>query len=230
MKLACSAFLAAALLCVPASLAAERFELPLLDEAASYDYVKGLDKASIIPLAAAAVWPASFALICDDGQAFPAALAYAESFALAFASKELLKMALPRDRPYAYGDGELDGELLDEADESFPSGHTTLAFCAATSFATLALGLAPDHPATPWLVAGGYGLALGTAGLRIASGCHFPSDVLAGALLGSGIGWLVTAANIRFGKLGEDAGRGAGKAASLGLSFGPSSLLVDISL
>ena len=83
-----------------------------------------------------------------------------------------------------------DGELADEAWESFPSGHAALAFCSATAFATLALELVPDRPETPWLIGGAYLLACGTSGLRVASGQHFIGDVAAGAVLGSAIGWL----------------------------------------
>jgi membrane-associated phospholipid phosphatase len=233
MKKAHSLCLALALLSALAGAAEGRSATWAVDEAAMFPYDETLDKASLAPLGLAAIWPAGFALVCGKGQPLPAASAYGEALALTYAAKELMKKAFPRDRPYTYEGGTLEGELLEEAEESFPSGHTALAFCGATSFATLALRLAPGAPATPWLVAGGYAFALGTAVLRVASGCHFVSDALAGAALGSGIGWLVTEANIRFGPLGRSkAGgaeaKGAGPASSIGLS--PSSIIVSIRL
>jgi len=36
-----------------------------------------------------------------------------------------------------------------------------------------------------------YAGALGVSVLRVAAGKHFPTDVLGGAALGTGIGWLV---------------------------------------
>lgn len=64
---------------------------------------------------------------------------------------------------------------------SFPSGHSTAAFL----FAGLA---ASSFPAWAALY---YGWASLVALSRIALGVHFPSDIVAGALLGSGIAYFV---------------------------------------
>ncbi len=58
---------------------------------------------------------------------------------------------------------------------SFPSGHATTAFAAAV---VLALWF-------PWGAAPFMGLAVLVACSRVMLGAHFPSDVLAGAILGS---------------------------------------------
>ena len=131
-------------------------------------------------------------------------MSYAEALAWTYAAKDLVKFLIPKARPYAYRSENLSKDLLKEADESFPSGHTALAFCAATSFAVLALELDGDDPTTPWLVAGGYAVATAAGALRVVSGEHFISDVAAGALLGSAIGYVATAAHIRpAGREGE---------------------------
>lgn len=176
-----------------------------------FDYDEGLSTLSTGATGLAILWPALFALQGEREEIFPAAAACAEALALTYAAKNAMKALFPKARPYAYGGGELSAELREEAWESFPSGHAALAFCAATSFAVLSLELAPESPATPWLVAGGYGLAAGAGALRVLSGEHFAGDVLAGAALGSGVGWLVTRLHIQRG--GAEAGAAELKAA-----------------
>jgi len=171
-------------------------ELWAIDAAGLFDYDEGLSLASTGVECAALALPAGLALLCDRDELFPAALTYVEALCLTYAAKDLLKLALPRARPYVYGAASLEGSQLEKALESFPSGHTALAFCSASVFAALALDLAPEAPGLPWMIAGAYGLALGEGILRVASGNHFPTDALAGAALGGGIGWLVAKAHI----------------------------------
>ncbi|MBL8966095.1 MAG: phosphatase PAP2 family protein [Spirochaetaceae bacterium] len=173
--------------------------LPPLDALACFPFDSRLDLLSSGLTGAALAYPAIFALGAGEGEAFPAAAAYGEALLWTYALKNGLKYLFPKARPYAYGGGELSSGLLEEARESFPSGHAALAFCAATSYAVLALELLPERPETPWLVAGGYALALGASGLRVLSGNHFIVDAAAGAALGSGVGYLVTRLHLRRG-------------------------------
>ncbi len=64
---------------------------------------------------------------------------------------------------------------------SFPSGHATVAFALATA-------LAQDRPG---LRAPLYAVAVLVAVSRVYLGVHHPSDVVAGAVLGAGMGLLV---------------------------------------
>lgn len=95
---------------------------------------------------------------------------------------ELLKPLVDRGRPPRDGHG-LRAIVRLPDDPSFPSGHATQAFAAATCLAVLV------PPLRPWPVV----LAALIALSRVYLGVHFPSDVLAGALLGTAIGLGVAA-------------------------------------
>ncbi len=117
---------------------------------------------------------------------------YTESLLYTFLVKDLIKMAIPKYRPYAYYETTPLHLLADgNVQDSTPSGHTALAFQSAAFISTVAL--IEDFP-DPWkysLIGGSFGLALSTAVLRVTSGSHYISDVLGGAILGSAVG-LVT--------------------------------------
>lgn len=72
--------------------------------------------------------------------------------------------------------------LLDKY--SFPSGHTSMSFSAATS-------LTLRYPDKPVLIAGAYLYSTVIALGRIYQGVHYPTDVLAGVIIGSGSAALV---------------------------------------
>ena len=103
-----------------------------------------------------------------------AALAMALSAALFMAVKNLIG----RPRPYeAWRDLPC---LLAPPDKfSFPSGHTMTAVAACVSYAELLPGSEIFFLPAAVLI----GLS------RVFLGCHYPTDVLAGALLGGGIGF-----------------------------------------
>ncbi len=117
-----------------------------------------------------------------------AALAYANAVGWSAAAAQWLKVIVGRERPVMYtGDAVAAGADRDNR-RSFPSGHTTVAFSAATAYLVIAgREHLPHRTRTALLL---YGGALATGVLRVAAGKHFPTDVLGGAALGTGIGWL----------------------------------------
>ncbi len=90
-----------------------------------------------------------------------------------------LKARLRRDRPFINGVGTLVGVAPD--DPSFPSGHSAGSFAAAVA-------LSAFYPRDAPLL---LGVATSVGVSRVYLGHHFPSDVVAGAGLGSVIGGLV---------------------------------------
>jgi undecaprenyl-diphosphatase len=90
----------------------------------------------------------------------------------------LLKRAFGRARPIQ-NEGSHSFRPLNGHFESFPSGHATNAFAFATAVAGHY-----DGWGVPTIV---YTIATGVAVSRVNDHVHFPSDVLAGALIGRGI-------------------------------------------
>jgi membrane-associated phospholipid phosphatase len=99
------------------------------------------------------------------------------------------KKLVARQRPaFHYGE-EHDSEwggYPSEQHLSFFSGDTSWAFSFAASASTLAF--LRGNRLAPFIAAGGGALALGTGFLRIAADTHWTTDVLAGAVVGTGLG------------------------------------------
>jgi membrane-associated phospholipid phosphatase len=115
---------------------------------------------------------------------------YSEAFLLTYGTKDLLKNAIIRYRPYMY-DGGVPAGQEDDYYNSFPSGSTSLAFLSATFLSTTFLQEYPDSKWKLPVIIGSYSLAAGVSAMRITSGAHFITDVLAGAAIGSFYGWII---------------------------------------
>jgi len=114
-----------------------------------------------------------------------------EALALTGVVNETVKLASARQRPYAWALAEAGTPVEDDPDanRSFYSQHTSLAFAAVASAGTLA-ALRKDR-AAPWIWGVGIPLAAGVGYLRVAADSHWFSDVAVGAVVGTASGVLV---------------------------------------
>ncbi|HEY3370067.1 MAG TPA: phosphatase PAP2 family protein [Prolixibacteraceae bacterium] len=102
------------------------------------------------------------------------------SFFVATAVATGMKYAVNRPRPFVtYPDIQ---KMTSGGSPSFPSGHTSDAFATATSL-TLAF---PKW----YVIAPSYAYASAVGYSRMHLGVHYPSDVLAGAVIGAGSAYL----------------------------------------
>ena len=113
---------------------------------------------------------------------------FANSIAWTFAATEWMKVVVRRKRPVLYTAGATAAEGDPNSQRSFPSGHASVAFAAATTYLMMARRERLPHQTRNAVLL--YVGALGVSALRVSAGKHFPTDVLGGAVLGTGIGWL----------------------------------------
>jgi membrane-associated phospholipid phosphatase len=161
-----------------------------LDRGAMFSYSHALDLASTVTEYTTFAFPLAFVLLADPADAFSAGVVYVEAVSIALGVKNLVNYLVPRYRPYMY-EGGAPGVDPTENDLSFPSGHTTFSFAAATAGVAIFLRYSPDSPWFLPFALTSYGLATATASLRVLAGMHFVTDVVAGAVLGGAIGYLV---------------------------------------
>jgi membrane-associated phospholipid phosphatase len=119
-------------------------------------------------------------------------LVYGETLSLTLALNAVTKYLVGRPRPHVY---HSDPRVSDYAERqgkdshlSFFSGHTAIAFAAAVSGSYLFTQTSNDRGARTGVWGTELFLAAATAGLRVRAGQHFPSDVLVGAVVGTGLG------------------------------------------
>lgn len=130
----------------------------------------------LILLAATWFWPGT----ADDRGRRERLAAYAVAAALLGLSvAQIIAHLWLRDRPYVHHSATLLVPV--SGDPSFPSDHAVGSFALATPYLLAKRRLG-------WLLLGAATLL---AIARVAVGTHYPSDVVGGALVGAGAGWLV---------------------------------------
>lgn len=114
-------------------------------------------------------------LLAARGSIRQAAIVAAIGLSGSFLIVQWMKRLVKRFRPYlVMAEIKLIGKPL--TDHSFPSGHTTSIFSLVTAFAM----------AFPSVAGWFYGLATLVGVSRVYLGFHYPSDVVAGSLIGIG--------------------------------------------
>jgi membrane-associated phospholipid phosphatase len=116
----------------------------------------------------------------------------AESAVIAGVSGDFLRVVTGRERPWIHDLAPADKPLTERPEQnnlSFISGHTATAFAMAVSGATVARRRGRRIAPALWAT----GLTLGAVSgyLRVASGQHYLTDVLAGVGWGVAIGFTV---------------------------------------
>jgi membrane-associated phospholipid phosphatase len=110
-----------------------------------------------------------------------------QSTLIAAALSGISSMSAGRGRPYVYGtEAPLSARESPEGGLAFFSGHSAMAFALSTSTFWTLQRTHPDD-ALPW----GTTAASGVAVSRVLAGRHFPTDVMAGTIVGVGIGTLI---------------------------------------
>lgn len=126
-------------------------------------------------------------LIKHDDNLKKTALEMMASTAVNLGITTILKYTVNRERPFAtYPDIV---KKSGAGSPSFPSGHTSSAFEAATSLSLSFPKWYVIVPSYTWAGTVGYS--------RMHLGVHYPSDVLVGAIIGSGSAWLTLVVNKR---------------------------------
>ena len=136
-----------------------------------------------------------FMTLVDDrmrGDMWTIAAMYLETGLLATFLPSFGKGTVERYRPYAYNNSTpADVLYSNETKRSFFSGHSTWAFASMTFLASVYSDYYPesDYRSTVWAISMTTATTVGA--LRIFSGAHFPTDVLTGAAVGIGVGYLI---------------------------------------
>lgn len=121
---------------------------------------------------------------------------YAETMAVAVGLRFLFKGTVERARPYMYFEGAPEKEIANgDWNKSFMSGHSILTFASAGFTTFTFLRYCPDSEWTVPVLCTTWGIAVTTGILRVTSGNHYVTDVLAGAATGTAVGFLIPLLN-----------------------------------
>lgn len=167
----------------------DRSKINALDRKAAGLYDPQWSTVGDIATAATLVTPL-LVVVLDEGIGYGLNddLVVAEAALMASALQISTSYAVSRPRPRVYSDDAPETQRSDaNAARSFFSGH--VANTVATSVATLRTFQRLRKPALGWTMLGVGLVGSSVVGVsRVASGAHFPSDVLVGAAIGAGIG------------------------------------------
>jgi len=178
------------LLLIPIGLFSQNIDVDILkaihnpEPVSSDGFFRFVSDANIYVITGTPVTMAIAGLASHDNEVLRNAVSMAAGTAVSYGIALGLKYTVKRDRPFVtYPEEFADKTGHDYSDSySFPSGHSTTAFATATA-------LTLEYPKW-YVIVPSYAYAGTVAYSRMHLGVHYPSDVLAGALIGSGCAWL----------------------------------------
>lgn len=170
-----------------------RNDVNILDRSATYNFSHSSAEASDYLVRITAAAPL---LLFLDGKMKNDRLTYAvmflENLMFSGVMANISKESIKRYRPFVYNpDIETSVKLAADNRRSFFSGHTTTAFSSAVFLATVFNELNPNSQYKFYVWAGSILAASSVGYLRYSAGKHYPTDVLAGAIVGSALGYLI---------------------------------------
>ena len=153
-----------------------------------FEYNKSLDTISDVTQYISVGLPATLLFEADRSEYLTIGLSYAATIGTSFGVRTILKEVIDRDRPYV---GFPDPPPPSSDDQkSFPSGHALFTFASAAYLQTAVSLWYPDSKLLNAMAIANWTLAVTTATFRVFGGAHYVEDVLVGAAIGSGIGFL----------------------------------------
>lgn len=168
-----------------------RRDVNWFDRSATYNWSSQFDSMSNVTRDVAFFMPLS--LLLSDyvrHDILIVSVLYIETWLIANGVKDCLKSITGRPRPYVYNeDVDDDIKMTRDAIRSFPSGHATTAFFSAVFFATV---FSDYYPGSQWKLpvwVASMSVAAATGYFRYKAGKHYPTDILAGAVIGGVAGY-----------------------------------------
>lgn len=184
------------LLCLPVSLSAQNIDISILrsinssQTQSSDNFFRFVSDSEIYIAFGIPAGMTTAGLIKHNNELLRNACVTLTAAAITSGISTALKYSINRARPFVtYPDIT---KKSSGGSPSFPSGHTSNAFAAATSFSLA-------YPKW-YIIVPTYTWAGTVAYSRMDLGVHYPSDVLAGALVGAGSAWLTYAVNKKLNK------------------------------
>jgi len=171
----------------------DRYDLPGFDRSTVDNWRPASARASDYLLYASAAMPL---LMLSDRNArqdwLGLGMMYVEVAGFTLGITELAKGIVRRDRPFAYNpDVPMEERLDPDARMSFFSGHTSMATAMCFLTAKVFSDYSDNRTASSLVWTAAVLTPAVVAYLRVDAGKHFPSDVIAGYLVGGAIGYLI---------------------------------------
>jgi membrane-associated phospholipid phosphatase len=179
------------LLIIPAHLYSQNTDIELLrkinssNELPSDNFWRFVSNSEIYVGLGIPVGTGTAGLMKNDNELLRSACVILAAEAVTSVISTTLKYSVKRERPFITYSGITKKAAA--GSPSFPSGHTSNAFAAATSLSLEFPKWYVIVPSYAWAGSVGYS--------RMHLGVHYPSDVLAGAVIGSGCAWITHVVN-----------------------------------